>query len=82
MNNEYNYKVAVCPFCKQGSVEIVKEVDTNELFLCCNECEIEWSDPREVLNESRGTRNKYGRITEPTFEEVNKKGWGKYIINN
>ncbi len=81
MNNEYNYKVTVCPFCKQGLVEIVKEIYTNELFLCCNECEIEWSEPREVLNETMGTRNKYGRITEPTYDEVSKKGWEKYIID-
>lgn len=80
MNIEYNYKVTVCPFCKQGFVEIVKEVGTNELFLCCDECEIEWSTPNEVLIGAKGTRNKYGKITEPTFDEISEKGWDKYVL--
>lgn len=81
MNNDYKYKVAVCPFCKQGWVEIVKEVDTNTLYLCCNECEIEWDLPNDVLNTIKGTRFKYGKVTEPTFEEICTKGWKDYILS-
>lgn len=81
MSSEYKYIVANCPFCKQGLVEISKEIGSNELFLCCNECEIEWSIPSDVLNEAKGTRNKYGKIIEPTFDEITKQGWDKYVQN-
>lgn len=80
MNNDYKYKIAVCPFCMQGWVEIVKEFDTNTLYLCCSECEIEWDSPEDVLNKTKGTRFKYGKVTEPTYEEIMMKRWANYVI--
>lgn len=81
MENGYKYKVAVCPFCKQGWVEIVKEIYTNQLFLYCDECEIEWLSPGEFQNNIGATRNRFGKITEPTYDEICLKGWDKYIYN-
>ncbi|UPM54803.1 hypothetical protein [Gottfriedia acidiceleris] len=46
--NYYKNKVAWCPICDQGWVEIVKDVVTNDLFVYCNECESEWNQPSEV----------------------------------
>lgn len=82
MNNDYKYKVTVCPFCNQGWVEIVKEIDTGVLYLCCNECEIEWDSPNDVLSKIKGARFRYGKVTEPTFKDICNKGWQDYILND
>lgn len=79
VKNELKFIVSTCPFCRQGLVEILKEIDTNTLFLCCDECEIEWDSPRDVLNKVNGTRFKYGSAIQPTSEEIQKKGWMNYI---
>jgi len=42
MFNEYRYKTAWCPICRQGAIEFVKEEATRVMFLCCDECEAEW----------------------------------------
>ncbi|PKM80589.1 MAG: hypothetical protein CVU89_12690, partial [Firmicutes bacterium HGW-Firmicutes-14] len=81
MNQEYNYKVVWCPICNQGWVEIVKEKDTNELFILCSECETEWDTPNEI-SVKNGTRSKYGRVIEPTHEEIINKGWQNFILNS
>lgn len=41
-------KVKWCPVCEQGWVKIVKEINTDKLYLCCSECEAEWSDPDKI----------------------------------
>ncbi|WDU78851.1 hypothetical protein [Lysinibacillus sp. G01H] len=40
----YEFKVGWCPFCDQGWVEIVKNQMTEELLLCCNECDTNWNN--------------------------------------
>ncbi|MET3195238.1 hypothetical protein [Bacillus sp. OAE603] len=78
-----NYKkVAWCPICEQGWVEIVKDVETNELFVMCDECENEWNQPSEVKSFTARTENNANRVTTPTDEEIKSVNWEKYIINN
>lgn len=73
------YKVSWCPVCNQGWVEIVKEKKTGILFLCCDECEAEWTNPNEIGILGKGSRFKFGKVTQPSEEEVLSKGWEKYI---
>ncbi|MBB6401909.1 hypothetical protein HNP92_001214 [Methanococcus maripaludis] len=77
----YQYKVAWCPFCDQGWVVIAKELNTGELYLFCEECELEWDDPKNITK-NNGTRDKYGRITLPSIEDIREKGWEDYIIKD
>ncbi len=72
------HKIGWCPICNQGWIEIVKEKKTGALFLCCDECGGEWANPDDIGN--RGTRDKFGQVTEPTISEIRAKGWEKYII--
>ncbi|MCT8978799.1 hypothetical protein N4T77_19650 [Clostridium sp. CX1] len=73
------YRIRWCPICTQGWIEIVKAIDTNELYVCCLECETEWESPKDALDLKVGTHDLYGMVTVPTFEEVCSKGWEKYI---
>ena len=73
--------IGSCPICKQGMLEIVKEVKTGIYFICCDECEAEWEDPEYAIENVCGTRDKYGQITEVTFDEVKTLKWEKYLIN-
>ena len=43
-----NYRVAWCPICNQGWVEIVKNRKSGLLYLCCDECKAEWTNPEEI----------------------------------
>lgn len=79
-NNDYRFKVAWCRVCKQGWVEIVQEISTGRLFFRCDECETCWDYYEDIQNPNTGEHEKYGRIEEPTYEEIKKKGWEKYIL--
>ncbi len=76
----YKYKVKWCPICNQGWVEIVKDIESGELFCCCSECENEWDEPAIISKESCNGENKYGQICDPDESEISLKGWLKYII--
>lgn len=78
----YKNKVAWCPICNQGWVEIVKDVETNELLLMCDECENEWDQPSEVKSFNARTEINDSRVTSPTDEEIQRVNWEKYIIKN
>ena len=80
MFNEYRYKTAWCPICRQGAVEFVKEEATRVMFLCCDECEAEWDDPEDINITGKGFPFKYGRVVEPSLEDIQAKGWEKYIM--
>ena len=72
------YKVSWCPICQQGWVEIVKEEKTGMLFLCCDECEAEWTVPNDI-GINTGTRFEFGNVIEPTIEDIEAKDWLRYI---
>ena len=74
----YSFKVVWCPVCNQGWVEIVKDKKTNELFLCCSECETEWLNPEEIKSGS-GTHGKFGQTMAPRIEEIKLLNWHRYI---
>jgi len=72
------YKVIWCPICRQGWVEIVKERKTGMLFLCCDECEAEWTNP-DAIDANNGTRFKFGEVIEPTVEDIELMDWLRYV---
>lgn len=78
--NNYKYKVAWCPICNQGWVEIVKDKTTHELFVCCTECESEWKSPSDATSKALATHDSYGQVVEPEYEEIVQKGWANSII--
>lgn len=79
--NNYAFKVAWCPVCDQGWVEVVKECGSKHLFLRCTECEMNW-DNFESFSSGMGMFHKYGLVEDPTVDEVKEIGWDKYILKN
>jgi formate dehydrogenase maturation protein FdhE len=77
----YKNKVAWCPICSQGWVEIVKDVETKELYVMCDECENEWNHPEKVEVSKAKTETNDNRVMKPTDEEIRSANWEKYIIN-
>lgn len=80
--NDYKNKVAWCPICDQGWVEIVQDVVTSDLFVYCNECESEQNQPSEVNFLNDRTEINDNRITTPADEVIRSVDWEKYIIKN
>jgi formate dehydrogenase maturation protein FdhE len=82
MTEWYKYKVAWCPICSQGWVQIVKDVVTKELFVMCDECETEWNHPENVQQSKAKTDTNDNLATTPTDDEIRSANWEKYIVNN
>jgi hypothetical protein len=80
MNNYYKNKVSWCPICEQGWVQIVKEKESGQLFVWCDECDSEWPSPNDVEHKEMATRDTYAEIEDPTDNEIIVKGWETFII--
>ncbi|MGT2711762.1 hypothetical protein [Streptococcus oriscaviae] len=78
MRSEY-YKTKWCPICDQGWVEIVSVISTGELVLCCSECESEWRDPTNIMNNTVETYNNEP-IQAADWKDIVEKDWDKYVI--
>jgi len=81
MNNEYKYIIGSCKICKQGCLEIVKEQETDKLFIYCDECEAEWETPEEAIQNKNGSRFKHRKVIEATHDEINTINWEEYLLN-
>jgi len=73
------YKVGWCPFCEQGWIIIVKDINTSELNLCCTECETHWENPYELYEEHCLKTNKYGKYEIPAEDEIINSGWSEFL---
>jgi transcription elongation factor Elf1 len=80
----YKNKVAWCPICNQGWVEIYKDKKYKNLFVSCDECESMWEHPNEISNVDLAilTFETEIEISHPTEDDILKKGWDKYILNS
>lgn len=45
---ENEFKVGWCPICNQGWQVIVKDTDTEKLFIMCEECLSLWDHPLNI----------------------------------
>ena len=76
--------LAWCPVCNQGWVEIVKEIETEDLFCCCDECMCEWNHPTHISTQPAvacAQRSIGDKACDPTDEEIAAQGWDKFIIH-
>lgn len=75
----YKYKIAWCNICNQGWINILKDRETEEIFVSCDECESEWDTPESYLNNDVGRFYTHGLANNPECDEVLELGWNKYI---
>ena len=73
-------KVKWCPLCDQRWVQIVKEIETQKLYLCCKECETEWIDPNNIEENTCLAFNSFGKYTLPDEKEIEEIKWCKYLV--
>ncbi|MCL2671292.1 MAG: hypothetical protein FWF10_04575 [Clostridiales bacterium] len=69
-----------CNTC-QGEICFYTENVTNIVYLCCDDCEVEFTTPQDAATFCNGTRNKFGLSRFSTIDEIKKTQWDKYIIN-
>lgn len=57
----------MCPVCGKGRVLVAAEKDGRPLFVICEDCESEWSDPKQANDGSIATRDHhtFSRYMEP-----------------
>lgn len=80
--NDYKNKVSWCPMCNQGWVQIVKEIESSNLYLCCSECETEWAKPDDITDTSCLPFESFGKYISPTQDELKLVSWDQYIIKD
>lgn len=76
----YKNKVKWCPVCNQGWVEIVKNNETGEPLLCCDECYTIWNNPEQIERNNASGLALDILTVEPTEMNIEKWGWEKYIL--
>ena len=69
------YHVGSCLICQQGLLEILKDAQTGKIYICCDECEVEWENPSDALKCQNGTRGRYGKIAPLRLEEILQQKW-------
>jgi len=74
------HQVAWYPFCDQGWVNMVKEISSNKLYLCCAECETQWIKPSKNLENECLPFDTFGKYTNSTIEEIKENNWEKFIL--
>ena len=65
--------------CHQSKLEIVKDKVTQNIYICCDECEGEWATVEDAIKSINGSRGKYGEMQYPTKAEKASIGWDAYI---
>lgn len=73
------YGVSECPFCWGSGIVHVCVDDNSALYLECDECFTQWSEPQAVLLNMQGFRDKYTFHHYAWYEEVEEIGWVEYI---
>lgn len=73
-------KIRWCPFCNQGWVLLVKEISSQTLYCCCDECETEWSSPQDSIENIHYSVGRYGQYEMPTGEEIAQLKWDTYVL--
>jgi uncharacterized Zn finger protein len=49
--SEY-FNVGYCQNCgREGELRVLREVATRQLYVACDECELEWRSPAEARND-------------------------------
>jgi len=73
-----------CPICDgQGRLEIMKNIDENTLFFCCDECMSCWKNREDLekrINKFMEYSIKFNFIP-ATEEDIRKHKWQKYKLN-
>lgn len=75
------YYIENCKVCNQGRVEVVKDKQTQTIYFCCDECEAEWSNAEDAIENNNGSRGKFGQIEYPSKEEIISLDLMKYVKN-
>jgi hypothetical protein len=78
----YEFKVAWCPYCDQGWVEIVKNTLSGDLLILCAECDTIWRNPEDIPLDKPAIDYLVGRVEAPSFEAIKAIGWDKNIIKD
>jgi hypothetical protein len=76
MKISYWYKT--CPFCRQGRLFVFKNLDIDELYLHCDECERGYLNPSNLETENSFlTLDTDFNAIEATMKDIKVAGWDK-----
>lgn len=78
---ENEFKVGWCPICNQGWQVIVKDTDTEKLFIMCEECLSLWDHPLNIkMGKKALDKNNWIDEVIPTYREIERAGWVRYLV--
>lgn len=79
-----NYAMTVsvgdrCPVCGQGRLLIALSTTPGDMFIICDDCESEWSNPESALKAEHPTRDKYKFSRFAGLDDLDGHSWMKYV---
>ena len=80
-------RIADCPFCGVGTIYVARQKKHRHrhYFVCCDECNTQWDNPKDFFDNAQGICDKYcDTDSMPAFdlvtiEEAKKIGWVEYL---
>lgn len=66
-------------FCNQGWLAIWKEENSDNLFVECEECMVQYKHPEDITISDAGAIQKYEGEDYASIEEIEKAGWKRYV---
>jgi len=68
-----------CPICRQGILIVMKEEESNNYLLICDDCESQWLNPEAVMQGAPPLELERNKLKEASIEEVKEIGWMQYV---
>ncbi len=81
-HTENMFKVGWCPVCNQGWQVIMKDENTERLFVLCEECLSVWDSPLDIKMPHKASSATNLMEALPSYKEVEREGWVQYLIAN
>lgn len=79
MSEEFH--IGNCPVCNQGRQIVRIEEGTNQVFVRCEECTLEWDDPDTAVISSEGKLQRFSRSRLATGEDLQNHPRVNHVLN-
>ena len=64
-----------CPICGQGLLIAVKNPETGQLLVMCDDCESQWRSPDEAQSFENALSTEIRGVEDATVDEIKAAGW-------
>jgi len=71
----------VCSICGQGRILVATDPRRESLFVVCEDCESEWSEPQQCANSGLVNLKGHARLLRVEPHELIGHPWYEFVLN-